>query len=111
APGQAWHAGEHPADVDQQQVSDHLMPGEPCQAFLARAGEDGLPEQDGGQYRQKAQYRAQQEVATIGHALDERGAEDIEILPRYRPPSAAGGTSLYDARHEWGGPPATYNES
>ena len=25
AAGQAGHAGEHPADVDQQQVGDHLV--------------------------------------------------------------------------------------
>ncbi len=83
--GQAGHAGEHPADVDEQQIGDHLLLAEAGERFLLVAGEDGLPQQDGGDDGEKTQDGAEQEVAAIGHALDERHAEDVDVLAQRVP--------------------------
>ena len=65
------------------------MPGRPAGLELGVLGPlarvqipdiDGLPEQDRRDHREEAQHRAEEEVAPVGHALDERDAEDVEVL-------------------------------
>src|SRR5262249_36813983 len=82
-----------PANVNQQQVGDHLVAAEAFRP-VARQGDladvdvlfgggavvDRLPQKHGGQHGQETQHGAQQEVAAVGHALDERGAKAVEIL-------------------------------
>src|SRR5262249_23603234 len=77
-------------DVDEQQIGDHLPAREVGQGVGAGTGKDGLPEEDGGQDREEAEYGGEKEVPAVGHALDERGAEDVEILAERRPPGGAG---------------------
>ena len=104
AAGQAGHAGEHPADVGQQQVGDHLAVAERRRARSCRDPVvDRLPEQDGGHHRQEAEDRAEQEIAAVGHPLGERDAEDRQYFGQ--PPARAAARRDRDAgrgRHRGG---------
>ena len=80
---QAGHAGKRPADVDEQQIRDGLpqrVAGKLVLGIRAGAGKHRAPEQDRRDHRKEAQQAADEKVATVVHALDERDAKDIQVF-------------------------------
>ena len=84
---QARHAGEHPADVHQQKISDHFVQAvagklNGLRLVPLRPLVDGVPEQNRRDHGEEAQNRGQEKVAPVSHAFDQGNPQDLGIFAK-----------------------------